>query len=48
VVEHPGGGLVVMLSSDQGATDMLFARPDDDVPVGMRIMRQSIILDVDG
>lgn len=48
VVEHPGGGLVVTLSSDQGATDVLFARPDDAVPASMRILRHAIILDADG
>jgi hypothetical protein len=48
VVEHPGGGLVVTLSSDQGATDVLFARPDDGVPARMRVFRHAIILDVDG
>jgi hypothetical protein len=47
VVEHPGGGLVVTLSSDQGATDLLFARPDGDHPVGLRVLRNAIILDVD-
>ncbi|MFI5836154.1 hypothetical protein ACIA5A_21020 [Micromonospora sp. NPDC051300] len=48
VVEHPGGNLVVTLSSDQGATDVLFARPDDAVPASMRILRHAIILDADG
>jgi hypothetical protein len=48
VVEHPGGGLVVTLSSDQGATDMLFARPGDGVPARMRVFRHAIILEVDG
>jgi hypothetical protein len=48
VVEHPGGGLVVTLSSNQGATDMLFARPEDGVPATMRLLRHAIILDVDG
>lgn len=48
VVEYPGGGLVVTLSSDQGATDVLFARPDEGVPANMRVLRHAIILDVDG
>ncbi|GIE85910.1 hypothetical protein [Actinoplanes regularis] len=48
VVEHPGGGLVVTLASDQGATYVLFARPDGDAPARMRIVRHAIILDVDG
>jgi hypothetical protein len=48
VVEHPGGGLVVTLSSDQGATDVLFARPDDAAPASMRVLRHAIILDADG
>ncbi|GAA2376699.1 hypothetical protein [Dactylosporangium salmoneum] len=47
VVEHPGGGLVATLSSDQGATDVLFARPDGDVPASLRLLRDAIILDVD-
>jgi hypothetical protein len=48
VVEHPGGGLVVTLSSDQGATDVLFARPDDGAPASLRVFGHAIILDVDG
>jgi hypothetical protein len=48
VVEHPGGGLVVTLSSDQGATDVLFARPGVAVPATMRVLQHAIILDVDG
>jgi hypothetical protein len=48
VVEHPGGDLVVTLASDQGATDVLFARPDDAIPASMRVLRHAIILDVDG
>ena len=36
------------LSSDQGATDVLFARPDEGVPASMRVLRHAIILDVDG
>jgi hypothetical protein len=48
VVVHPGGGLVVTLSSDQGATDVLFARPDDGVAACMRVFRHALILDVDG
>jgi hypothetical protein len=48
VVEHPGGGLVVMLCSDQGATEVLFARPHEGVPARLRVLRHGIILDVDG
>jgi hypothetical protein len=48
VVEHPGGGLVVTLASDQGATLAFFARPDDSVPACMRVFRHALILDVDG
>ncbi|GAB3836281.1 hypothetical protein ACFPIJ_22380 [Dactylosporangium cerinum] len=48
IVEHPGGGLLVTLSSEQGATDVLFARPDDAVPAGIRVYRHAIVLDVDG
>lgn len=48
IIEHPGGGLVATLSSDQGATDLLFARPDDGVPACMRVFRDALILDVDG
>jgi hypothetical protein len=48
VVDHPGGGLVVTLSSDQGATDLLFARSDDQRPARMHVYRHAIILDVDG
>lgn len=48
IVEHPGGGLVVTLSSDQGATDVLFTRPDEGVPARMRMLRHAIMLDADG
>jgi hypothetical protein len=48
VVEHPGGGLLVTLSSDQGATDVLFARPDGNDPAIPRMFRHAIVLDVDG
>jgi hypothetical protein len=48
VVEHPGGGLVVTLASDQGATDVLFARPDGGTPAILRVLEHAIILDVDG
>jgi hypothetical protein len=48
IVEHPGGGLIVTLSSDQGATHGLFARPDDGVPGRMRVLRHALLLDVDG
>src|SRR5262249_17738164 len=43
-----GGGLVVTLSSDQGATDVLFGRPDEGVPARMRVFRLALVLDVDG
>jgi hypothetical protein len=36
------------VSSDQGATDVLFARPDDGVPACIRVFRDALILDVDG
>ncbi|MEV0393277.1 hypothetical protein [Polymorphospora rubra] len=35
------------LSSDQAATDVLFARPDDGTPATMRVFRHAIVLDVD-
>jgi hypothetical protein len=38
----------VALSSDQGATDVLFARPDTGIPASMRVFRDAIVLDVDG
>jgi hypothetical protein len=37
----------VTLSSDQAATDVLFARPDDGVPAVMRVLRHAIVLDAD-
>ncbi|MGW7033389.1 hypothetical protein ACWGFX_40250 [Streptomyces xanthophaeus] len=49
VAEHPGGGLVVTLASDQGATLGLFARIDDGTgPASMRMQRRALILDADG
>ncbi|WP_235032588.1 hypothetical protein [Actinacidiphila yanglinensis] len=49
VAHHPGGGLVVTLSSDQGATHGLFARVDPGAASGaMRLLRRALILDVDG
>lgn len=48
VVQHPGGGLLVALSSDQGATDVLFARPGEGVAASFRVLRDVIVLDVDG
>ncbi|MGW9032660.1 hypothetical protein ACWGQ5_53755 [Streptomyces sp. NPDC055722] len=49
VAEHPAGGLVVTLCSDQGATLGLFARVDHEaVPAAMRVLRRALILDADG
>nr|WP_260859538.1 WD40 repeat domain-containing protein [Streptomyces cupreus] len=49
VAEHPGGGLVVTLHSNQGATLGLFARVDGGTaPAAMRVLRRALILDVDG
>ncbi|WP_307784838.1 hypothetical protein [Streptomyces sp. MBT70] len=49
VAQHPGGGLVATLSSDQGATHCLFARVDQGtVPAMMRPLRRALILDCDG
>ncbi|MFD5146459.1 hypothetical protein [Streptomyces sp. NPDC058401] len=58
VAQHLGGGLAMMLSSDQGATLGLFARTDPDAataepaapasPVTMRMQRRALILDADG
>ncbi|MFE1795620.1 hypothetical protein ACFW9L_05580 [Streptomyces sp. NPDC059517] len=49
VAEHPGGGLVMTLSSDQGATHGLFARVDQETtPAAMRVLRRALILDADG
>lgn len=48
VAHHPGGGLVIALSSDQGATHGLFARVDPGAVSGaMRLLRRALILDVD-
>ncbi|ALG14987.1 hypothetical protein AOZ06_22990 [Kibdelosporangium phytohabitans] len=44
VAVHPAGGLVATLSSDQGATHMLFARPSQV----MRVLNRALILDADG
>ncbi|MFE7034960.1 hypothetical protein ACFU9Y_32110 [Streptomyces sp. NPDC057621] len=49
IAEHPGGGLVMTLSSDQGATHGLFARVDQETtPAAMRVLRRALILDADG
>ncbi|MFD7064792.1 hypothetical protein [Streptomyces sp. NPDC059906] len=49
VTEHPGGGLVTMLASDQGATLTLFARAGTHAaPAGIRLLRHALILDADG
>ncbi|MEU3290926.1 hypothetical protein ABZ722_00985 [Streptomyces longwoodensis] len=49
VAEHPGGGLVATLASDQGATYCLFARVDQDtLPTVMRPLRRALVLDCDG
>jgi hypothetical protein len=49
IAEHPAGGLVTMLCSDQGATLALFARVDQESrPAAMRVLRKSLILDADG
>ncbi len=45
VAEHPAGGLVLTLASDQGATLCLFARNEDR---RMRIRSRALVLDVDG
>ncbi|GAA2494286.1 hypothetical protein GCM10010276_38190 [Streptomyces longisporus] len=49
VAEHPGGGLVVTLNSNQGATYCLFARIDEGAGSAvMRPLRRALILDCDG
>ncbi|MEV2191722.1 hypothetical protein AB0I02_12100 [Streptomyces phaeochromogenes] len=49
VVEHPAGGLVATLCSDQGATLGLFARVGHETaPAAMRVLRRALILDADG
>ncbi|EYT81959.1 hypothetical protein CF54_16190 [Streptomyces sp. Tu 6176] len=49
VAEHPGGGLVATLASDQGETLCLFARVDQaDTPAAMRLLSRALILDCDG
>ncbi|MEU8080198.1 hypothetical protein AB0B31_32680 [Catellatospora citrea] len=49
VAEHPGGGLVATLRSDQGATYVAFARPDTAAgPAMMRQLSRTLILSVDG
>ena len=45
VAAYPGGGLLVTLQSDQGATLVLFSR--DTEPV-LRPMRRALVLDCDG
>jgi hypothetical protein len=46
MVEHPGGGLVATLNSDQGATLVLFARVADGAD--LRVLRRALVLDCDG
>lgn len=49
VAEHPIGGMVATLCSDQGATLGLFARVDHEAaPTAMRVLRRALILDADG
>ena len=48
VVAHPAGGLVALLRSDQGATVLCFASPDDELPAVLRPHRRALILDADG
>jgi hypothetical protein len=48
VAEHPGGGLLVTLCSNQGATLAVFGRSDDGSPSRLRMYRHALILDVDG
>ncbi|MEO3764976.1 hypothetical protein [Streptomyces sp. B5E4] len=49
VAEHPAGGLVATLCSDQGATLGIFARVDRaTAPAAMRVLRRALILDADG
>ncbi|MFF3606904.1 hypothetical protein [Streptomyces sp. NPDC002463] len=49
VTEHPGGGLIATLASDQGATLGLFARIDPETtPAVMRVLRRALVLDADG
>ncbi|MEV0181769.1 hypothetical protein AB0I54_21090 [Streptomyces sp. NPDC050625] len=49
VAEHPAGGLVATLASDQGATLGLFARvAHETAPAAMRVLRRALILDADG
>ncbi|MDP9829867.1 SMP-30/gluconolactonase/LRE family protein [Kineosporia succinea] len=45
ITEHPAGGLVAMLASDQGGTDVLFARTAGDAP---EITGRTLTLDADG
>ncbi|CCK27830.1 hypothetical protein BN159_3451 [Streptomyces davaonensis JCM 4913] len=51
VAEHPGGGLVLTFSSDQGATHGLFARVQhgpDSAGTPLRVLQRALILDCDG
>ncbi|MBL7501013.1 hypothetical protein I6A84_26230 [Frankia sp. CNm7] len=49
VAAHPGGGLVMTLRSDQGATLGLVARVDTSSDLtAMRVQRHALILDADG
>ncbi|GLW44854.1 hypothetical protein Stsp02_05160 [Streptomyces sp. NBRC 14336] len=45
VAAHPGGGLLLTLSSDQGATHGLFTRATGPGP---RLLHRAVILDCDG
>ncbi|MFD9392975.1 hypothetical protein ACFWBB_20370 [Streptomyces sp. NPDC060000] len=49
VAEHPDGGLVATLCSDQGATLGIFARVGHEIaPAALRVLRRALILDADG
>jgi WD40 repeat protein len=49
VAEHPAGGLVATLVSEQGATRVVFAEVDQGrAPAAMRLLRRALIFDNDG
>jgi hypothetical protein len=49
VAEHPAGGLVATLVSEQGGTLVVFARVDHGrAPAAMRLLGRALILDADG
>ena len=49
VAVHPAGGLVATLDSEQGGTNVLFARIDQGrAPAAMRLLSRALILDADG